>query len=223
MRHFMRGAIGACLITALPVQAIPVFINEIHYDNAGADQGEAVELAGPAGTDLSGWRLVLYNGGNGMVYNSLALNGIIPDQQAGFGTLSFAATGLQNGAPDGIALVDGSDLVMQFISYEGELTATDGPAAGQNSHDIGIAEGAASAVGESLQLIGSGLTYADFTWIAGPSSFGTINIDQVFLSQHTTTPTIMQAIPEPATLTLFGLSLFGLCLHRSRVGKGPDG
>ena len=26
-----------------------VFINEIHYDNAGADQDEFVEIAGPAG------------------------------------------------------------------------------------------------------------------------------------------------------------------------------
>ena len=30
-----------------------VFINEIHYDDAGGDAGEGVEIAGPAGTDLS--------------------------------------------------------------------------------------------------------------------------------------------------------------------------
>ena len=29
------------------------FINEIHYDNASTDVGEAVEIAGVAGTDLS--------------------------------------------------------------------------------------------------------------------------------------------------------------------------
>ena len=34
------------------VRAMPVFINELHYDNVGADVGEAVELAGLAGTDL---------------------------------------------------------------------------------------------------------------------------------------------------------------------------
>ena len=38
------------------------FINEIHYDNVGTDSGEAIEVAGPAGTDLTGWSLVLYNG-----------------------------------------------------------------------------------------------------------------------------------------------------------------
>ncbi len=40
----------------------PVFINEIHYDNDGTDADEAIEIAGPAGTDLTGWSVVLYNG-----------------------------------------------------------------------------------------------------------------------------------------------------------------
>jgi hypothetical protein len=44
-----------------------VFINELHYDNVGTDSGEAIELAGPAGTDLTGWTLVLYNGTSGAV------------------------------------------------------------------------------------------------------------------------------------------------------------
>ena len=37
-----------------------VFINEIHYDNAGTDSGEFVEIAGLAGTDVTGWTVVLY-------------------------------------------------------------------------------------------------------------------------------------------------------------------
>ena len=28
-----------------------VFINELHYDNAGTDSGEFIEIAGPSGTD----------------------------------------------------------------------------------------------------------------------------------------------------------------------------
>jgi hypothetical protein len=40
------------------INAQSVFINEIHYDNAGTDTGEAIEIAGPAGTDLTGWRSV---------------------------------------------------------------------------------------------------------------------------------------------------------------------
>ena len=40
----------------------PVRFSEIHYDNAGADVQEAIELSGPAGTDVTGWTVVLYNG-----------------------------------------------------------------------------------------------------------------------------------------------------------------
>jgi hypothetical protein len=39
-----------------------VFINEIHYDDstARAIVNEGVEVAAPAGTDLTGWKLVPY-------------------------------------------------------------------------------------------------------------------------------------------------------------------
>jgi hypothetical protein len=51
-----------------PAMAQTVFVNEIHYDNTGTDSGEAIEIAGPVGTDLSGWSLVLYNGASGASY-----------------------------------------------------------------------------------------------------------------------------------------------------------
>ena len=54
----------------LLLQAQTVFINEIHYDNAGGDVGEGVEVAGPAGTDLTGWTIEFYNGANGLVYDT---------------------------------------------------------------------------------------------------------------------------------------------------------
>src|SRR5436190_23895102 len=112
-----------------------VFINEIHYDNASTDTGEFIEIAGPAGTNLAGYGLALYNGavpGAGVLYpvNTVrALAGVIPDQQNGFGTLSFAyaVDGLQNGTADGVALVQGAT-VIQFLSYEGVVTASNGPA-----------------------------------------------------------------------------------------------
>ena len=49
-----------------------VFVNELHYDNAGADEGEFFEIVGPAGTDLTGWSVELYNGSNGLLCNTLA-------------------------------------------------------------------------------------------------------------------------------------------------------
>ncbi|WP_275588760.1 endonuclease/exonuclease/phosphatase family protein [Croceicoccus hydrothermalis] len=161
-----------------------VFFNEFHYDNAGSDVGEAIEIAGNAGTDLSGWSIALYNGNGGGVYDTIALSGTIPDQDDGFGTLAFAATGLQNGAPDGFALVSADGTVVQFLSYEGTLTATDGPAAGMTSVDVGVEE-AGSPVGLSLQLSGTGSSYDDFTW-TGPvdESFGTVNGGQDFVAPN---------------------------------------
>ena len=107
--------------------ATPVFINEIHYDNISTDAGEAIEIAGPAGTDLTGWNIVLYNGSGGAVYDTDPLSGTISDEGSGFGvvTLTYATNGIQNGAPDGIALIDDSGTVIQFLSYEGSFTAVE--------------------------------------------------------------------------------------------------
>lgn len=158
-----------------------VFINELHYDNTGSDTGEAIEVAAAAGTDLAGCKLVLYNGSNGTTYNTVNLSGVIADEQGGFGTASFPIAGIQNGSPDGVALVDATDNVIEFISYEGPLTATNGPASGLTSTDIGVVELTDTAIGDSLQLIGNGSTAAEFLW-SGPqaSSFGAVNTGQSF-------------------------------------------
>ena len=62
-----------------------IFINEIHYDNADTDVNEAIEIAGPAGTDLSGWTIVLYNGNGGAVYDTDPLSGTLTDAGNGYG------------------------------------------------------------------------------------------------------------------------------------------
>lgn len=162
-----------------------VFINEINYDPAGDDTGEFVEIAGLAGTDLTGWTLVLYNGNGGGTYGTpLALSGVLTDTANGFGfrSVTTPVNGLQNGESDGIALVDPYGRVVQFLSYEGTLTAVNGPAAGMTSTDIGVFQTQAP-VGTSLSLTGTGSSYADFTWgfnIAGTS--GGANTGQSFLS-----------------------------------------
>ncbi len=161
------------------VSASAIFVNEIHYDNRGTDTGEGIELAGPAGTDLSGWSLVLYNGANGSQYNKMDLGGVIPDEQNGIGTVAFGnlpTNALQNGSPDGVALVDPGDNVVQFLSYEGNFTAVDGPAAGMTSTDIGVAEDARTSTGFSMQLVGTGRESADFDWAPSyPDTFGSLN------------------------------------------------
>lgn len=160
------------------------WINELHYDNSGADVGEFVEIAGPAGLNLANWSLLAYNGANGELYDSESLSGTIPDQSNGFGTLAFLISGLQNGDPDGIALVDPDSNVVQFLSYEGDFTATDGPADGLTSVDIGVSEDGTTSAGDSLQLAGSdGCSYVDFTWQSPNSETdGAVNTNQSFSS-----------------------------------------
>lgn len=155
----------------------------MHYDNSGADVGEAVEVEGPAGVDLSGWSLVLYNGNGGGSYGTLALSGTLADQCGGRGVASVLAPGIQNGSPDGLALVNASGIVVEFLSYEGAFTATNGAANGQLSVDIGVAEELPPPAGQSLQKDGSGW-YGPVT-----ASFGTCNARP----------------PAPAsTITIFG-------------------
>ena len=164
--------------------AIPVFINELHYDNVGLDTNEFVEVAGPAGTSLAGWKISLYNGNNAsaaVVYDTIALTGVIPLQSGGFGTLSFAREGIQNGDRDGLALIRSDGKIIQLLSYEGIFVARDGPAAGKTSTDIGVSELDTEPVGLSLQLQGSGNSYEQFTWQpASLSTNGSINTNQVF-------------------------------------------
>ncbi|WP_205859186.1 endonuclease [Pleionea sediminis] len=159
-----------------------VWINEIHYDNAGSDTGEFVELAGASGTDLTDWTLVTYNGNGGRQYNSVALTGVIANQSNGFGTISFEIAGLQNGSPDGLALVDNTGQVVQFLSYEGSFVASDGIAAGMSSEDIGVRESSSTPVGMSLQLAGTGYRYSDFTWQSpNEHTAGNVNAEQFFI------------------------------------------
>ncbi len=189
-------------------RAMPVFINELHYDNVGGDVGEGVELAGLAGTNLQGWRLWFYNGSNGQSYASLALSGVFVDQQNGYGVLSFAFAGIQNGSPDGIALVDGGNQLQQFISYEGAFMALSGVAVNVLSNDIGIAETPQTAAGMSLQLTGN--VFDSFQWQASESSFGVLNAGQQFSAPSVTQGEVAVA-PSWLLLTfgLLGLAVSG--------------
>ncbi len=165
----------------VPVVGETPWINELHYDNAGTDADEGVEVAGPAGLDLSGWSLVGYNGANGASYATVALSGVIDDEDAGYGALWFPMVGMQNGSPDGVALVDPTGAVVQFLSYEGGFSAVDGPAAGLASSDIGVTESSTAALGTSLQLIGEGTSYAEFSWNGSAAhSRGDLNAGQSF-------------------------------------------
>ena len=123
-----------------------VWIAALHYDNAGEDRAEALGLSGPPGLRLDGWQLVLVGGPDGHVYATLPLGGSLD----GSGYRTVDARGLQNGPADGVALVAPDGRVAEFVSYEGTLTATEGPASGRTSTDVGARQSGRDAPGEWL-------------------------------------------------------------------------
>eukprot|EP01084_Bolivina_argentea_P250841 420469_1 len=121
------------------ISTTTIWINELHYDNTGDDFGEFVEIAGVAGTNLNNYKIYLYNGATGEMYRNLPFSGeSIPKQPNRFGTVLLAFDQIQNGdtAADGVALIysdNNVDYVVQFLSYEGQFMANDGPANGTYS------------------------------------------------------------------------------------------
>jgi len=147
------------------------WINEFHYDNTGADANEFVEVVIQNYTSytLSDFVVTLYNGSDGGTYGTHNLNtfviGSIDPSDNSFRYFSKAIAGIQNGEPDGFSLsYQGS--IIQFLSYEGSFTATNGIANGLTSTDIGVSQDGSEPVGSSLGLTGSGTQYSDFTWTA---------------------------------------------------------
>lgn len=172
------GQIALLLLLGTTVRAQDVFINEFIYDSKilvdgkfESTVGQLVEVAGPAGTSLNNWTLVLYNGSTNsrvaVPYGTKKLTGTIPDQENGYGTLafSFPANTLENGPNDGFALVDAAGKVVQLLGYEGTFTAGSGLAKGLVADRIGPSHSSTNGK-QSLQLKGKGRVYKDFTWSA---------------------------------------------------------
>jgi hypothetical protein len=102
-----------------PAESAKLVINEVDYDQVGTDVNGFVEItnAGGAAADLANVDLVAVNGGDSAEYDRVALTGTLAP-----GAHLDVAIELQNGAPDGLALLDGATL-LDAISYEGGITA----------------------------------------------------------------------------------------------------
>jgi Lamin Tail Domain len=96
-------------------------INEVDYDQVGADGDGFVELknTGTTEIDLTGVALVYVDGADSAEYGREALTGTIAA-----GAHLVVAGDAQNGVPDGVALVDTDDgALLDALSYEGGITA----------------------------------------------------------------------------------------------------
>ena len=194
-----------CFFLMTQTVATSQWINEIHYDNVSTDMNECIEIVGPAGTDMSCYSIVLYNGNTSSSYDTDALSGLIPDEGCGYGAISicYSTNGIQNGAPDGIVLYNTCTAsVVQFLSYEGSFTATSGVANGMSSTDVGVSESSSTAVGSSMQLIGIGSNYGAFTWesVGNTASMGTLNTGQTISPCGSNTITTVAVSTPPFTV-----------------------
>ncbi len=196
-------------LSSVTLLAQNAWINEIHYDNGGADVGEFIEVVieNAGSYTLSDFQVDLYNGSSssGAVYFTTTLDQFVPGVVSGnFSFFYELISGIQNGSPDGMALSYQQTLIPgQFLSYEGTFTGVGGPADGVLSTDIGVSEAGTEPAGLSLQLSGSGTTYAEFIW-EGPiaETPGDINVNQSFGGS---------ILPEPSNYPIdFNVSADGL-------------
>lgn len=135
-----EGTPGAANEPCACPAASRVVINEIGYDDPGTDgPGEFIELYNPTGSavDVTGWTLALFNGSTNEEYASVILTGSIAPGGYLVATGSSSTitpsdvdlgSAIQNGDPDGIALVDGplaTGTVIDFVTYEGTFADPD--------------------------------------------------------------------------------------------------
>ena len=152
-----------------PACVAPV-INEVDYDQVDADTLEFVELYNNTATPiaLTGIQLVLVNGANKAPYLTLDLGpaGVLgPDKYLvvrvpgvvvapGALVLDFAlpAGNIQNGSPDGVAVVDTVHAVLgDALSYEGAITQATIPPLGV----VSLVEGLATPLADNDDAPGS--------------------------------------------------------------------
>ena len=176
-----------------------VWINEINYLNTMDffnDTNEFVELCGPAGQDISGWRVELYISvatNQFYYYGSYVLpdGSILPNDINGYGfyvlgdpelpakdqvliyTNEIDYTQISDGDyPSGVRLLNEGGDIEQSVSYRGLI---DGfsllPAAEDYSSDPDP---------YSIQLTGNGSNYTDFTWATNLYTPGSLNVGQSF-------------------------------------------
>lgn len=148
----ITATLGAdTLVSMLDVIALStaLVINEVDYDQVGTDTSEFIEIFNGTGApvSLAGHALFLVNGSGNAVYTTVDLGGAgtLGDGQylvvrsaavtVPMGTLTVdftkATDNIQNGAPDGIALVDTTkNLLVDALSYEGSMTTATLPGLG---------------------------------------------------------------------------------------------
>ncbi len=146
---------AACSSSCDPTSG--VVINEINYNQLGVDTAEYVEIYGPAGQSIFGYKLIFYDGSpdDRAPYREVPLAGFIPSGEhfvvgspivPNVLQAAWTVDAITNTTPAGIVLTRPSptppfdDIVVQALSYGGSFVGADGPAAGVTFTDVGIVD-----------------------------------------------------------------------------------
>jgi hypothetical protein len=133
------GTLSFMSIINVPVTAGTLVINEVDYDNVGTDTAEFVEIYNgmSSSASLTNLALVFIDGANNTEYLRVNLSGSLAAHAylvaassnvtvaAGATVLYFtnASNNIQNGSPDGVALIDiANHKLIDALSYEGSIT-----------------------------------------------------------------------------------------------------
>jgi hypothetical protein len=137
----VSATLGATTLNAVvTLVAAKIVINEVDYDQPGTDSNEFIELYNPdsASAPLGTLAVVLINGASGKEYARVPLSGTLlpggylivgsPTIAVPPGTIVFqlgaTTNNIQNGDPDGVALVDlATGKLVDALSYGGAITA----------------------------------------------------------------------------------------------------
>lgn len=167
-----------------------VFVNEIRYQDGTTGDGEFIELAGPAWTDLTGITIATYNrfgfaeGLFDAPPNTVLDGGTSTSSPLGFSVV-FSGRLLNEG---GVVVLDRDGSVCDFVSWGGSITTEfptvagfDAIPVGLQSLDIGLTASETPGPRESFGRIDSGSgTVAPF-WVLfdDDATPGQVNVGQV--------------------------------------------
>ncbi|MGE4129529.1 MAG: lamin tail domain-containing protein, partial [Hyphomicrobiaceae bacterium] len=218
---------------------MPLVINEVDYDQPGADGASFIEIynSGTTAVSLAGIYVVLVNGSNNLPYLSIELSSggasvLGPGEYfvicnatvvvaAGAQAIIVADDFIQNGAPDGIALVDtNTSTLIDSLSYEGSI----------------VADLTSLGLGSSVNLVNGTATTAadenanDVSLIRSPNGRDTNNDASDWSVSFSITPgssntpqaDIFTAAANVVDLNLFDLSLYDFDQVTDALGGGDE-
>ena len=209
-RHLSQALLALAAAPGVAACYAQTVISEVLYDAAGSDNGNVfIELYGQPGALLDGFFLDGINGGDGSVYRSVMLSGMIPADgifviadDSGDGTTAVSNADLvaevdwQNG-PDSIVLRDDSGILdaLGYGDFSGSVFSGEGSAA----PDVP----AGSSLARLSPLVDSDDNLADFFALADPTP-GALPLESV-------------PLPPAVLLFLSGIAGIGVVARKQVV------